>query len=133
MLFGQSNKAPYLMKVLNIHPGEVPRFRDCFIQDGHIIIHTRTGGGNREYYGECNDENQDGPWNSDLEAHEFYVDDEDDDFDSTYANFKFSFPPDYAEDLKAMEANTPEFSPSEKWKLLFESMDSEITKNKESK
>lgn len=56
--------------------------------DGHIHVYTRTGGGNREYYENCTD----GPSNNDLRAVGGYVADEDDDFDCTFATFRFAAP-----------------------------------------
>lgn len=120
-----------LLEALGIPKDGVPRPRGVGVQDGKIIIHTRTGGGNREYYdsesicranypeyfkGGSNYEEQlksfqngekyqfddfspipepeepKGPWNDDLRANQYYISDEDDDFDSTYANFWFKIP-----------------------------------------
>ena len=114
MLFGVNELAPILLKCLNLTPYEVPRFRDCFISDNSICIHTRTGGGNREDYQAENEE---------LAAHPEYLRDEDDDFDCTYANFFFKFPKDYEEDLKALADNIENHMPSDKWKALFQSME----------
>lgn len=119
MLFGVNNAAPLLLHILDINIEDIPRFRDCFISHGRIVVHTRTGGGNREYYDEKNDENIDGPWNSHLRENKNYIYDEDDDGDCTYANFYFSYPKDYEEDLKAIENEIESHIPSEKWKELF--------------
>jgi hypothetical protein len=48
MLFGSNKAAPVLLAVLGITADRVPRYRDCFIDGENIVIHTRTGGGNRE-------------------------------------------------------------------------------------
>lgn len=115
-LFGEHDKSDMLLKILGITREEVPRYRSCYWDGTHIVIHTRTGGGNREEYEDANDE---------LTALPGYVRDSDDDFDSTYANF-FYLPPDSAaEHLKAMAVDT---APAEQWKNLFEAMKSgEVT------
>ncbi len=138
MLFGFNQMAPTLLKVLNFSTFDIPRFRDCFLKDGKIVIYTRTGGGNRDYYeskdsceenypeyfvhGSDHEETPCGPWNSDLRASPYYISDEDDDFDATYAYFYFSIPDEFKEDLKSLEENNENHFPSEKWKALLESM-----------
>lgn len=84
-LFGVNFLAGALLPMLELDPESVPRFRDCWWdrERGMIVLHTRTGGGNREAYGEQNDV---------LAAHPQYKSDEDDDYDSTFANFYFSLP-----------------------------------------
>lgn len=135
MLFGVNINAGLLLKILGIEFNSIPRFRDCFIKDGKIVIHTRTGGGNRDYYDnkethmqncdcEEGDECSDRAYNDDLRENTNYLYDEDDDFDCTYANFYFKFPEEYREDLEK-SLNGEEFTPSEKWKLLFESLGQE--------
>ena len=130
-MFGVNSNALTLLKILGTSEEGVPRFRDCFITEGKICIHTRTGGGNREYYESeeaCRenypgdfggDDAPCGPWNADLRALPGFISDEDDDFDSTYANFYYEFPAAYADDLKALELDAPDYLPSEKWKMLF--------------
>ena len=64
------------------------RFRDIYFEaeEGSapkIILYTRNGGGNREYYQYIFDL---------LEAHPLYITDYDDDFDSTYAYIEFRAP-----------------------------------------
>jgi hypothetical protein len=64
------------------------RFRDIYFenQDGSapkIILYTRNGGGNRDYYN----------WVFELlEKHPLYIQDYDDDFDCTYAYIEFKAP-----------------------------------------
>lgn len=111
MMFGVNNRADTLLACLGLTKQDVPRFRDCFVDNGEIIIHTRTGGGNRDDYEEEN---------SALQANANYLYDEDDDFDCTYANFHFSFPEEYASDLKQIGEN--DVKPSDKWKALLSSM-----------
>jgi len=113
MLFGVNSAAPVLLATLGLTAGDVPRFRECYIEGDNIVIHTRTGGGNREDYEAGNGE---------LQSNPFYVRDEDDDFDCTYANFYYRFPEEYADELKAMAANADSIKPSEKWEALLESL-----------
>ena len=124
-LFGGNQAAPILLRILGIEYSEIPRFRDCFIDDGMIVIHTRTGGGNREYYDEPNSENREGPWNTTMYENPHFQRDEDDDFDRTYANFFFKFPDEYKDDLEALSKGTEDHKPSEKWQMLFESLNKE--------
>lgn len=135
MLFGVNDAAPLLLGALGLTHDDVPRFRDCYLQGEHIAIHTRTGGGNRDFYDSeesCRanypdyfggDDDPKGPWNSDLTSHACYLYDEDDDFDSTYATFYFKFPEEYMEDLKALSAKSETHTPSEKWKALFQALE----------
>lgn len=122
MLFGMNHLTPILLHMLNLPPGNIPRFRDCYLRGGYIVVHTRTGGGNREFYDVPNKENTDGPWNSTLRESPYYVRDEDDSFDTTYADFYFKFPDEFAEHLKELEAHRPDQPPSEKWQELFASL-----------
>jgi len=117
-LFGVNELAPVLLKCLNLDAYDVPRFRDCFFaKDNTICIHTRTGGGNREEYESENE------W---LASHEYYIYDEDDEYDCTYANFYFHYPKEFEEDLTALAGNVITHVPSEKWKMLFEAMKEEV-------
>lgn len=85
------------------HPQEnVGRFRDCFLIDddkpeynNHIFIYTRMGGGNRKDYNEEIEK---------LQNNEFYVEDYDDDFDSTYATFVFKIPEKFINDMELYKA-----------------------------
>ena len=113
MVFGTNKAAPVLLKILGVTADDVPRFRDCFLSEGKIVIHTRTGGGNRKDY-------EDG--NQLLQANQHYISDAYDDFDSTYANFYFRIPEEYAGDLKALVAKDENNIPSEKWRLLIEGL-----------
>ena len=74
---------------------DIPRYRDTYTLvegDGipYIVIYTRTGGGNREEY---EDQNQE------MGTHPLYVSDWDDDFDSTFAHFKYRVPEDWVDDV----------------------------------
>ena len=121
-LFGVNASAPVLLKILGIDIGDIPRFRDCYLMGRNIVIHTRTGGGNRDFYESKNEDNQNGPWNSTLEKNEYYICDEDDEFDSTYANFYFCFPEEYKKELEDISNGVKVETPSEKWQKLIDTM-----------
>lgn len=75
------------------HPDTYPRFRDCFIDSQNdkdvIVVYTRVGGGNRDCgYGE-----------EELYKHPNFISTKDDDFDSTYAEYVFGVPEEWAEDF----------------------------------
>lgn len=120
MLFGANKMGPYILATLGLTVADVGRFRDCYVAkvlgDYRIVIHTRMGGGNREDY-EAEIES--------LRANPFYVADEDDDFDSTYADFYFALPPEYADELRELADQQNFVAPSEKWQALFSSMNGE--------
>jgi hypothetical protein len=134
-LFGINDKTAVLLNCLEINIKDVPRFRDCYIDDTHIVIHTRTGGGNREYYEneetcrknypeyfDGKDKPPAGPWNAGLRASPYYDFDKDDEYDCTFANFYFKFPEEIRSDLEALAKRCPDQKPSEKWKALFSGM-----------
>lgn len=86
------NPATFLiLPMLGKHPDEYPRFRDCFADDKErlITVYTRTGGGNRGGYSEENEE---------LTRMPEYIEDNGDDFDSTYAYFTFRVPKRFEKD-----------------------------------
>lgn len=139
-LFGANPLTPVLLKILDLNPEDVPRLRDVNLSgDGKtIIVYTRTGGGNRDYYDseqDCRDNYPEyfagddpptGPWNDDLRKHPLFIQDYDDDFDSTYAYFDFKVPDEWASELEALAKRAPDATtpPSEKWQALLYSMDS---------
>lgn len=113
------------------HPEEYPRFRDCFVNDEkgapEIHVYTRVGGGNRrEGYGE-----------EELYKHPNFLSTFDDDFDSTYATYTFSVPPEWKNDFDLIASgNIKEISPEYKDRLykvfpkLKETFDSLFNKTK---
>lgn len=131
MLFGQHSNSEQLLALLGITASDVPRYRSCYWDGEHIVIHTRTGGGNRDYYESeqscresypeyfTGDEPPSGPWNEDLRAIPGFVRDQDDDFDCTYADF-FYTPP--AEALATLKALPADMTPADQWKALFAAM-----------
>lgn len=126
-MFGTCPAADILLRMLGTEQAKVPRFRDCYLDGERIAIHTRTGGGNREWYEsrQClvdhygSEEDYQGPFNADLRKLPGFLYDEDDDFDSTYATFYYSWPAEYAADLKALHDQVGDYKPSESWQRLF--------------
>lgn len=104
MIHGFNPLAPMVLAMVGVSQERVPRFRDAYWNGEHLCVHTRTGGGNRDYYESeesCRSnypeyfggkDDPDGPWNEDLRALPGFVRDEDDDYDSTYATFYFDVP-----------------------------------------
>lgn len=114
VLFGENgSQKDFLLKLLDKHAGDFGRYRDVYVTEEHIVVHTRCGGGNREDYEDVFDE---------MEDHPLYAYDEDDDFDCTYANFYFRHPEGYGDVLKEMAAGT--ITPAEKWQMLLKALES---------
>lgn len=112
VLFGVNAAAPVLLAMLGIDANDVPRFRDCFLSEDRkkIVIHTRTGGGNREGY-------EDG--NNFLQGLPGYERDEDDDFDCTYANFYYAVPEKFAHLIDKLPEG---IDPVKRWQETFEKL-----------
>ena len=108
LVHGENPMAHILLGLLGLTRGDVPRYRDCYWTGEYICVHTRTGGGNRESY-------QDG--NDGLVMLPTYVRDEDDDFDSTYANFYFTVPETFAWAIPQLQA--ADATPQQKWESFF--------------
>lgn len=98
----------------------IPRFRDAYVDlEGDnaptIVIYTRTGGGNREAYEGDNDA---------MTLHPLYLGDWDDEFDSTFAYFRFAVPEKYKAQIKEIQEglkNHPKFiTPSNKFKMAMD-------------
>ena len=90
LMNGVNQSTFYILPMLEKHPDGYPRFRDCFLWDAenpeyddHIIIYTRTGGGNRDDYEVENEA---------MRQMEGFVTDYDDSFDCTYASWVFKVP-----------------------------------------
>lgn len=94
MIAGVNPATFYVLPMLGHHGDWYPRFRDCFIEDGKIVVMTRTGGGNREGYAEENYAITQLPG---------YIRDEDGSFpgrmDDTYAFWYFDPPEKWADDF----------------------------------
>lgn len=138
MVFGDNPMSAWVLGALG-NPA-VPRYRDAWLGDDCLVIYTRTGGGNRDFYENeeaCRnnypenfegDEKPSGPWNDDLRAHPEYIRDEDDDFDPTYAAFIFRIPEEHAELFaKLKEAGAAQTkSPGDRWREMFELMNASV-------
>ena len=83
LVFGMNPDSDKLLSLLGKTQADFGRFRNVYMEDGCIIVHTRNGGGNREDYEDVFDEMSEHPW---------YSHDADDDFDCTYANIYFKVP-----------------------------------------
>jgi len=105
LIFGQNPISDAVLATLNLTRHDVGRFRDCFVTRGEIAVYTRNGGGNREDYQDVFDK---------LAQHPCYLRDQDDDFDCTYATIYFSFPEEFAEELKKLDTGE-KFDPSQRW------------------
>ena len=115
MINGINPLAPVLLKMLGITPDEVPRFRDCYFDGEHIVIYTRTGGGNREAYEDGNDH---------LASLPNYVMDEDDDFDCTYASFYYTVPSEFNLLVDKLKSMAQKQTQSERWESALENIKS---------
>lgn len=138
-LFGVNPFSGVLLQMLGTSADAIPRFRDCYLsEDGtEIIIHTRTGGGNRDYYehpARCRDnfpeyfgdgkEEPSGPWNSDLRKINGFKYDEDDDFDCTYADFHFEVPEPFQPQVALLKDLGAVSNPAERWQELITALQS---------
>ncbi len=85
MVFGMNPDSGKLLEILGKTQGDFGRFRNVYMEDGYIVVHTRNGGGNREDYEDVFEE---------MSMHPWYSHDQDDDFDCTYANIYFKLPED---------------------------------------
>jgi len=117
IVFGQNSASDAILATLGLTRGDVGRFRDCFVANDEIAVYTRNGGGNRE----CWEEKEEGTDCSclgcimkKLPKHPYYLRDEDDDFDYTYATIYFRFPDEFAEELKKLDSGE-KFNPSQRW------------------
>lgn len=117
MLFGRNPAAELLMAMLNLTPSDVGRFRDCYTNnDGtEIIVFTRNGGGNREYYQGVLDA---------LAKHPNYIRDEDEDYDCTYASIYFHVPEPFKEHVKVLADASDTRPAMEKFKGLIDDLES---------
>jgi len=115
MLFGTNPFSNILLQMLGITRNDVGRFRDCYLnEDGtEIIVHTRTGGGNREDYVGSNE------FLTEVEGYKF---DEDDDFDSTYANFHYAVPEACKGQVVLLKDLGAVTNPAERWQEMLESL-----------
>lgn len=121
LVHGYNPLSGLVLAMLATSPEKIPRFRDAYFDGEHLCIHTRTGGGNRDYYETRGGE----PCNDDLRALPGFVRDEDNDFDSTYATFYFTLPEPFTWFKKwANDNGVVAASPSERWQEFFAKLNS---------
>lgn len=78
-----------------------PRFRDCYVEDGRIVVYTRVGGGNRfENHGDPDYDFGE----SKLYELPTFIETYDDDFDSTYGYYVFGVPDEWEADFERVTA-----------------------------
>jgi hypothetical protein len=128
-LFGVNKVAPFILLALGTNTEQIPRFRDAYINNaGEMVIYTRTGGGNRDYYDSKEsyassrdtsdlDNNYTGPFNEDLRLLPGFLGDAEDDFDSTYATFRYTIPPSFKKVLDTLNL-PPAPDPRTRWEAL---------------
>lgn len=129
-MFGFNPLAKPLLVSLGIHPLHIPRFRDCFLLDGKIAVYTRTGGDNRNinktpwvFEGAIIERTvAPADWNAMCAAHDDYLGTDDDEYDSTYAFWWFSYPAEVAEELAKLAKTHSAERPSARWKKLMARM-----------
>lgn len=112
MVFGMNPDADKLLALLDATQGDFGRFRNVYMEDGYIVVHTRCGGNNREDY--FPDWVTDHPW---------YSHDEDGDFDNTYADIYFKVPEGPEQTLVALHGLNKGSNPAEQWDELFASLE----------
>ncbi len=113
MVFGMNPDSDKLLEILGKAREDFGRFRNVYMEDGCIVVHTRNGGGNREDYEDVFDEMSEHPW---------YSHDADDDFDCTYANIYFKLPED-EKLLTILRGLNEGANPGKQWAELFSVLD----------
>lgn len=108
---GGTQTATFLLKLLDKTPSDFGRYRDAYVTDEYIVIHTRCGGGNRSDYRHVF---------ATMREHPLYSHDDDCEYDETYADIYFRHPSGYEDLLREMAAST--VTPSEKWAALFKAL-----------
>lgn len=114
MVFGMNPDSDKLLEVLGKTKEDFGRFRNVYMEDGYIVVHTRNGGGNREDYEDVFDE---------MSSHPWYSHDEDDSFDCTYANIYFKVPEGAEQTMMALRGLDEGANPSKQWAELFAVME----------
>ena len=113
MLFGINPDTNQLMEILGKTTADFGRFRNVYLEDGCIVVHTRNGGGNREDYEDVFEEMSEHPW---------YSHDEDDSFDCTYANIYFKIPENHKDFMAIRNLNEGQ-RPQEQWAGILAAME----------
>ena len=114
MLFGMNPDSDKLLEILGKSREDFGRFRNVYMEDGCIVVHTRNGGGNREDYEDVFEEMSEHPW---------YSHDADDDFDCTYANIYFRIPEGAEQTWVALHTFNEGKNPSHQWGELLATLE----------
>jgi hypothetical protein len=129
MVCGNNPLFQLYLKMIGVEFSDIPRFRDVWVKidegEPFVVIHTRTGGGNRdEYQAE----------NAALGRNPNFRGDCDDDFDSTFADFTYSVPAEYRErvlELQKLLSEHPKFqSPRQKFDRAMGSIQGKAAEDK---
>ena len=147
LVFGKNPFSTLLLEILGTTEDQVPRFRDCYLdEEGRIVIHTRTGGGNRMFHEhpdlckkefpamfEDPEEAPSGPWNSDLRKLPGFMYDRDDGFDTTYADFVYEVPEAFKSQVELLSNFGAVSNPAERWQSLLDDLKKGDTDSEEAK
>lgn len=95
---GSNENAHKLLNLIELTANNFPRYRDTSLWNNNteIRVITRAGGKNREEYQKNIDQ---------LKSNKYYLRDEDDSFDSTYAYIFFKVPPEYLEIVRNIKTD----------------------------
>ena len=113
-LFGMNPDTDKILEFLGKSREDFGRFRNVYLEDGYIVVHTRNGGGNREDYEYVFDE---------MSEHSWYSHDADDDFDCTYANIYFKVPDDSNKTLLGLHTFNEGTNPKIEWAMMLAHME----------
>lgn len=118
MLFSTNENSAELLRMIGLDSNSFVRFRDCYLnKDGSVlIVYTRLGGGNREYYEETIDF---------LRDNKYYLKDYDEEYDTTYAYFEFKIPSEYLNRTKELYAGEDPKTIKEKFEEEFTKLDND--------
>lgn len=99
-LFGENKEATSILGFANLNREMFPRYRDVFLCDdgNNVIVYTRIGGPNRNNYKQQI---------KNIKQHKQFIKDYDDEYDNTYAYFKFKVLPEYLDTTKIMFDEEP--------------------------
>jgi hypothetical protein len=124
LLFGTNPFSGLLLEMLGTDTDHIPRYRDCYLnEDGKIVIHTRTGGGNRESYESGGEYWEEGQIDNDtIRAVPGFISDSDDDFDCTYADFVFEVPEAFKPQVELLKNMGGTQNPGERWQEVLEGL-----------
>ena len=111
MIFGMNPDSDKLLSFLGKTKEDFGRFRNVYMEDGHIVVYTRCGGGNRDDYEEVFDE---------MSTHPWYSHNADDDYDCTYASIYFKIPEGIDQTFVALHGLDEGAHPEKQWEQFME-------------